>query len=225
MDLRMFRKMRKPDSEAGTSAAPGSKKRLSVSTKPQSQPELPIEEPTPRSSLESAPPPPKKRSSVSVKSQPQVLHSDDPEPRPSFEAVPAPPSRKHVQLQEIKSRPESPPPPPRPSFRPSSSTLFRPISSSHAYVTITPTYPATTSTAATTVKRKKSRPYIDPDDFEESDGAQADAEFGYGGSGMSSGWINVDGRRKSIAHGHGSAANGSSKKMDGDEARRQSLAV
>ena len=237
--------MRKPDPESGTSA-PVPKKRLSASTKPQSQPEqFPFpEEPTPRSSLETAPPPPKKRSSTSSKSQPQVLHSDDPEPRSPLDSPPSPTaSRKSIHPQEIKSRPDSrpdsrpssrhdsrpdsaePPSPPRTtSSRPSSSTSksFRPISSSHTYVTMTPTYSTSVSTVtATAVNRKKPRPYIDPDDFDESDGAQADAE--YGGSAGSSAWINIEGRRKSTVHGH--KAGTSSKTVDSDEGRRRSMAV
>jgi hypothetical protein len=102
---------------------------------------------------------------------------------------------------------------------------FRPISSSHTYVTT----PAPNSSATTTIKRKKSRPYVDPDD-EDSDGAQADAEFG-GGTGLTNGWVNVDGRRKSVLHGHGGV--GSSKererngerRLEGEEVRRHSMAV
>ncbi|KAF7981061.1 hypothetical protein HWV62_35532 [Athelia sp. TMB] len=234
-------KMRKPDPESGTSA-PAPKKRLSASTKPQLQSEQEQfpEEPTPRSSLDTAPPLPKKRSSTSTKSQPQVLHSDEPEPRSSLDAPPSPTaSRKPIYPQETKSRPDSrndsrpssrpdsaePPSPPRStSSRPSSSTSksFRPISSSHTYVTMTPTYSASVSTVtATAVNRKKPRPYIDPDDYDESDGAQADAE--YGGCAGSSAWINIEGRRKSAAHGH--KASTSSKTMDSDEGRRRSMAV
>jgi len=162
---------------------------------------------------------------------------DDPEPRSSFEAVPAPPSWNHSQPQEINSRPASvsPPPhpylqaqayPPRPASRPSSSststsTSFRPISSSHAYVTITPG--PNLSSAATTVKRKKSRPYVDPDDYGDSDGTQADAEFG--GTGLTNGWVNVDGRRKSVLRANGGAGISRERKLDGDEGRRHSMAV
>jgi hypothetical protein len=76
------------------------------------------------------------------------------------------------------------------------------------------------------VKRKKSRPYIDPDDLDESDGAQADAEFG--GTGLINGWVNIDGRRKSVVHGHtsgGSRMRNGEMRLDGDGGRRHSMAV
>lgn len=89
---------------------------------------------------------------------------------------------------------------------------------------MTPAHYATVpDSAVTNIKRKKSRPYIDPDEYEESDGAQADAEFG-SGSGLS-GWINIEGRRKSTVHGHGHKVTSAPKKIDGDEARRRSMAV
>ncbi|TFY60042.1 hypothetical protein EVJ58_g5393 [Rhodofomes roseus] len=47
-----------------------------------------------------------------------------------------------------------------------------------------------------TVKRKKFRVYVPSEDGEESEGTQADAEFG----GLTS-WVNVDGRRRSIQSG------------------------
>jgi len=173
-----------------------------------------------------------------MNSQPLSLHADEPEQRSSFEAVPAPPI-KNPQPQEIKSRPDSASPspypysqvqayPPRPASRPASSTSsFRPISSSHAYVVTTPA--TSSSSASTAIKRKKSRPYVDPDDYEDSDGTQADAEFG--GSGLTNGWVNIDGRRKSVLNGNGGA--GSSKererngerKVNGGEGRRHSMAV
>lgn len=268
--VRVRSKMRKPDSEPGSST--GTKKRSSMSAKSQTQmqplpaeeqgsqpslevapprektakrksststnhlPPLPIDDPEPRSSFEVAPPhekTAKRKPSASTNSHPPPLPNDDPEPRSSFEAVPAPPSRSHSQPQEIKSRPASASPmprsysetqtlPPRPASRPAStSTSFRPISSSHAYVTTTP---GPNSSATTTIKRKKSRPYVDPDDYE-SDGAQADAEFG--GTGLTNGWVNIDGRRKSILHGHGGAGSSREREriLDVDEGRRHSMAV
>jgi len=210
------------------------KKRSSMSTKSQSH----VEDQGSRSSFEN-PPPTKKRSSASVNPQPPSMLIDDPEPRSSFEAVPAPPNWNHNQPQEIKSRPASVSPqlhsylqaqaqvyPPHLASRPSPSSTFtstssRPISSSHAYVTTTPG--PNSSSAATTVKRKKSRPYVDPDDYGESDGTQADAEFG--GSGLTNGWVNVDGRRKSVLHSHGGAGGSRERKLDGNEERRHSMAV
>ncbi|KAH9890454.1 hypothetical protein C8Q73DRAFT_652660 [Cubamyces lactineus] len=67
---------------------------------------------------------------------------------------------------------------------------------------------------AGTVKRKKSRAYVPPDD-DESEGTQADAEFG----GLRTGsWANVDSRRRSV-HASGS------RRLEGDDVRRHSMAV
>ncbi|KAI0333069.1 hypothetical protein GY45DRAFT_1319991 [Cubamyces sp. BRFM 1775] len=68
--------------------------------------------------------------------------------------------------------------------------------------------------SAGTVKRKKSRAYVPPDD-DESEGTQADAEFG----GLRTGsWANVDSRRRSV-HASGS------RRLEGDDIRRHSMAV
>ncbi|KAI0668297.1 hypothetical protein C8Q78DRAFT_980237 [Trametes maxima] len=65
-----------------------------------------------------------------------------------------------------------------------------------------------------TVRRKKSRVYVPPDD-DESEGAQADAEYG----GLRAGsWANVDARRRSV---HAST----SRRVEGDDVRRHSMAV
>lgn len=70
------------------------------------------------------------------------------------------------------------------------------------------------------VKRKKSRVYVPIDEEEESEGAQADAEYGGLRADSSSGWVN-DSRRRSVAH-HAST----SRRIDtGDELRRHSMAV
>jgi hypothetical protein len=72
------------------------------------------------------------------------------------------------------------------------------------------------------VKRKKSRPFIPIDDDDESDGTQADAEYG---NGTVNGWVNTDGRRRSA---QGGAARGSSSLrwvLEADDARRNSLAA
>ncbi|PIL33198.1 hypothetical protein GSI_04648 [Ganoderma sinense ZZ0214-1] len=66
-----------------------------------------------------------------------------------------------------------------------------------------------------TAKRKKSRAYMLPEDGEESEGTQADAEFG----GLRTGtWGSVDGRRRSV---HSSLA----RRVEGDDSRRHSMAV
>ncbi|KAG0701583.1 hypothetical protein DFH29DRAFT_553536 [Suillus ampliporus] len=73
---------------------------------------------------------------------------------------------------------------------------------------------SSSSAAATAVvKRKKSRPYVEADD-DESEGAQADAEYG-----NVSGWVNVEGRRRSVQHSAVRHA------LDADDGRRHSLAV
>lgn len=225
--------MRKPDPEPGASSGTTTKKRLSASTKSivaraeDSEDHFSREAPEEQAVSNI----PKKRPSSSVHHEPSpaVLPSDEPEPRTSSETGPIAPPKPQSQPQEIKSRPSSDSPPlhlPRPSSRPSSSSLtsFRPISSSHAYVTVTPAASnGHGPMAATTVKRKKSRPvYVDPDDFDESDGAQADAEFG----GIQTGWVNMEGRRKSAIHGSGTVpGRNPERRMDGDDGRRHSMAV
>lgn len=73
-----------------------------------------------------------------------------------------------------------------------------------------------------TVKRKKSRAYVLPEDGEESEGTQADAE--YGGSrvsgGTSAGWVNTEGRRRSVQ-----TTGNRLKMLEGDDGRRHSMAV
>ncbi|KAH7890125.1 hypothetical protein F5I97DRAFT_1801344 [Phlebopus sp. FC_14] len=86
----------------------------------------------------------------------------------------------------------------------------------------TPKIPSASSSSTTggpSVTRKKSRPYIPADDDDESDGTQADAEYG-----TSIGWINVDGRRRSVQNGNANGS-GSLRRLEADDARRHSLAV
>lgn len=69
------------------------------------------------------------------------------------------------------------------------------------------------------VKRKKSRVHIPVDDNEESDGTQADAEFGPGlKAAASSEWVNSEGRRRSVH-------TGATRRVAGEELRRHSMAV
>ena len=65
------------------------------------------------------------------------------------------------------------------------------------------------------MKRKKSRAYVPPDDEDESEGTQADAEFGSLRTGS---WSNVEGRRRSV---HVS----STRRLEGDDLRRHSMAT
>ncbi|KAF9814351.1 hypothetical protein IEO21_05146 [Rhodonia placenta] len=74
----------------------------------------------------------------------------------------------------------------------------------------------TTSQSATGMKRKKSRVHVLPDDEEESEGTQADAEYG-GRTGT--GWISAEGRRRSVHSGS------SLRRLEGDDFRRHSMAV
>ncbi|KAF8548485.1 hypothetical protein OG21DRAFT_1471151 [Imleria badia] len=81
------------------------------------------------------------------------------------------------------------------------------------------------TSGGSSVKRKKSRPFIPIDDDDESDGTQADAEYGHG-DGTANGWVNTDGRRRS-AQGSGTARGSGSLRrvLEADDARRNSLAV
>ncbi|KAG1819835.1 uncharacterized protein BJ212DRAFT_1343335 [Suillus subaureus] len=72
---------------------------------------------------------------------------------------------------------------------------------------------SSSATANTVVKRKKSRPQVEVDD-DESEGAQADAEYG-----NINGWVNVEGRRRSAHHSAVRRA------LEADDGRRHSLAV
>lgn len=83
------------------------------------------------------------------------------------------------------------------------------------------------STGTTSVRKKKPRPQITPAGDDDSDGAEADAE--YGGSRMT-GWVNVEGRRKSAHIGSGSrrgagAATQDLRRVESDDGRRHSMAV
>ncbi|KAF5387168.1 hypothetical protein D9615_002095 [Tricholomella constricta] len=105
---------------------------------------------------------------------------------------------------------------PLPPSRPSSaaSTLFSPPPVAR---TSSSSSSSSSSAAATSVRRKKSRPQMVLDD-EESDGTQADAEYGVG-SGGSKGWVNVEGRRRAAAGG------GKRSLVVLDDERRHSMAV
>ena len=73
------------------------------------------------------------------------------------------------------------------------------------------------------VKRKKSRVHVPADDGDQSDGTQADGE--YGGSiraAGAAGWVGAEARRRSVAH---SSANLHARRVEGDELRRHSMAV
>lgn len=75
-----------------------------------------------------------------------------------------------------------------------------------------------TATAVATAigsKRKKSRTHTVPEEEGDSDGAEADAEYG----GLRTGWVNLEGRRRS---GQGSR---SSMRYESDDGRRHSIAV
>ncbi|THH26753.1 hypothetical protein EUX98_g7442 [Antrodiella citrinella] len=74
---------------------------------------------------------------------------------------------------------------------------------------------------AATVKRKKSR-YVLPEDGEESEGTQADAEYGgtHVAGGSSTSWLNSEGRRRS-----GTSTGNRLKMLEGDDGRRHSMAV
>ncbi|KAI6140244.1 hypothetical protein BKA82DRAFT_1003484 [Pisolithus tinctorius] len=82
-----------------------------------------------------------------------------------------------------------------------------------------PKLPLSSSSSLTPlpVKRGKSRPYVPlDDDDDESDGAQADAEYGF----SSAHWVNVDSRRRSTQSGSNFRTT-----PEVDDARRHSLAA
>ena len=122
-----------------------------------------------------------------------------------------------------------PDPPPSTSKRASMSTVEKsrssldqlPTSSSSNSTTsgsaddAPPPPPAPTPVSTVGIKRKKSRSHCIPDEDEESDGAQADAEYG----GLRAAWANVEGRRKSA---QGSRTVG---RYEGDDGRRHSIAI
>ncbi|KAF8129179.1 hypothetical protein EV363DRAFT_1337957 [Boletus edulis] len=78
------------------------------------------------------------------------------------------------------------------------------------------------TSASSSVKRKKSRPFMPIDDDDESDGTQADAE--YGNSTVNS-WVNPDGRRRSANSGTARGSSSLRRVLEADDARRNSLAV
>ena len=119
----------------------------------------------------------RKRSSVTNGSHTQMMaqsedDTDEPAPRSSLEHDVTPKPIKRSSTPNVFA----PPLPPLPSHFPSSST--------------------SRSGAATTIKRKKSRPHILPSD-DESDGAQADVDADFNDKGIGGGWLNVERRRKS----------------------------
>ncbi|KAH9912191.1 uncharacterized protein BXZ73DRAFT_56421 [Epithele typhae] len=69
--------------------------------------------------------------------------------------------------------------------------------------------------SAGTIKRKKSRSYVPPDDEDESEGTQADAEYTSARAGS---WSSLDGRRRSV---HSSGV----RRIEADDFRRHSMAV
>ncbi|KAI5982811.1 hypothetical protein EDD15DRAFT_2319374 [Pisolithus albus] len=85
--------------------------------------------------------------------------------------------------------------------------------------TLAPKPPPSSSSSSTSscVKRKKSRPFVPlDDDDDESDGAQADAEYGY----SLAHWVNVDSRRRSAQSGSNLRAT-----PEVNDVRRHSVAV
>ena len=77
------------------------------------------------------------------------------------------------------------------------------------------------SEAATSLKRKKSRPRLPVNDEDDDEGTQADEEFGLGLRGS---WVNFDGRRRSSQAGSGSGSRRTFS-SDVDPSRRHSAAV
>ena len=113
-------------------------------------------------------------------------------------------------------KPDPVPPPPGTSKRSSTSAAHEdppPLSSRSSSSNTADADPKYALSGTT--KRKKSRAYALPDDEDESEGTQADAEFG----GLRTGaWGSVDTRRRSV---HASGA----RRVEGDDIRRHSMAV
>ncbi|KAG8217155.1 hypothetical protein J3R82DRAFT_5214 [Butyriboletus roseoflavus] len=87
---------------------------------------------------------------------------------------------------------------------------------------LTATSGSSSTNGGSSVKRKKSRPIIPIDDDDESDGTQADAEYG---DGTVNGWVNTDGRRRNAQAGTARGSNSLRRVLEADDARRHSLAV
>jgi hypothetical protein len=141
---------------------------------------------------------------VSTQSEGEV---DEPAPRSSAEH--------EIIPKNINDRPSSP--------RIPSSTPPLIVASSRASS-------GSRSSATTSIKRKKSRPNLFPGE-DESDGAQADVDLDYGiVKGNGGGWVNMEGRRRSHAHGtkklalEGSDLNGR-RRVGEDDGRRHSMAT
>jgi len=87
---------------------------------------------------------------------------------------------------------------------------------------LTATVSSSLASGGSSVKRKKSRPFLPIDDDDESDGTQADAEYG---NGTVNGWVNTDGRRRSAQGSTARDSTGLRRVLEADEARRNSFAV
>ncbi|KAG5637186.1 hypothetical protein H0H81_005443 [Sphagnurus paluster] len=149
----------------------------------------------------SAPTPaPKKRSSAAA-----VLSTYRPPDEAGNEADNDTEARSSLEMPLRGSTPLHPESFPLPPSRASSAaSMYMPPSSSSS---------SSSSSAATSVRRKKSRPQMVFNEDEESDGAQADAEYGVG-----SGWVNLEGRRRA-------AVGGGKRNIVVLEDRRHSMAV
>ncbi|CDO71939.1 hypothetical protein BN946_scf184940.g86 [Trametes cinnabarina] len=125
--------------------------------------------------------------------------------------------RKSINYAEpklnTKMRKPDPVPPPTGSKRSSVAHEDAPPISSRSSSSHSPDAD-TEAPVTSTIKRKKSRVTVPPDD-DESEGTQADAEYGGFRAGS---WANVDSRRRSV---HAS----SSRRVEGDDVRRHSMAV
>ncbi|KAI0628856.1 hypothetical protein C8Q77DRAFT_1145802 [Trametes polyzona] len=195
---------RTPDVDVPTSATSTS----AASTSTRNFLTTPATTPAPSSKPTSHLPTP--RSSSPIAEPPQT----DPEPLVSGRERRV---RKSVNYAEpklnTKMRKPDPAPPPTSTKRSSAASEDAPPISSRSSSSHSADADAEAPTTGT-VRRKKSRAYVPPDD-DESEGAQADAEYG----GLRTGsWANVDGRRRSV---HAS----SSRRVEGDDVRRHSMAV
>ncbi|CAL1703125.1 unnamed protein product [Somion occarium] len=139
-------------------------------------------------------------------------------------------ARKSVNYAEPKLNTKMRKPDPQPSSSKRASTSSLGPDAPRRSLEGAPPIPSSSSTDNTAmtqpqpvagVKRKKSlRVHVLSEDGEESEGTQADAE--YGGLRVSaSSWVNTDGRRRSIHTG----SSRDPKRLEGDDGRRHSMAV
>lgn len=151
-----------------------------------------------RSKMRKPDPPPgtelprlKKRSSAAAVLT--ALHAKLPEPPLPGDFEPTSRSSGEFQARNTQGDAMHPEDYPLPPSRPQSALYHSPVPPHSSPSRTSASSSSSGAASAGMVRRKKSKPIVESDD-EESDGAQADAEFIP--SGRLSGWINTEGRQK-----------------------------